>query len=188
MASASLNLRELNILVADSSKNFQTLVARILRNFGAERIIESRSGPDALDIVKRQKIDVLLCDVNLPELDGFDLTKQIRQNDSLDNRTLPIFVLTSHTQANNVFRARDSGANMVVAKPVSPTILFDRLHWVAKSPRPFIETEGYFGPDRRFKIEGLPDGVGRRQDDLDEPAPDASGPAMSQDQIDSLME
>ena len=186
MASATLNLRDLNFLVADASKNFQTLVTRILKNFGVERVIESHSGPNAFEIIKNKKVDVMLCDVNLPELDGFSLTKKIRGDDSLANRAIPIFVLTSHTQANNVFHARDSGANMVVAKPVSPTILFDRLHWVAKSPRPFVESGGYFGPDRRFKIEGFPDGVGRREKDENKEFGEEGGPAMSQDEIDGL--
>lgn len=186
MVGATLNLRELNFLVADASRNFQTLVSRILKNFGVERILESESGPNALDLVRHKKIDVMLCDVNLPDLDGFALTKQIRGDETIENRTIPIFVLTSHTQANNVFRARDSGANMVVAKPVSPNILFDRLHWVAKSPRPFVETDGYFGPDRRFKIEGFPDGVGRREEDADKQLGEEDGPAMSQDEIDGL--
>ena len=186
MAGATLNLRELNFLVADASKNFQTLVSRILKNFGVERILESESGPTAFDLVKNKKIDVMLCDVNLPELDGFALTQKIRGDETLENRFIPIFVLTSHTQANNVTRARDSGANMVVAKPVSPNVLFDRLHWVAKSPRPFVETDGYFGPDRRFKIEGFPDGIGRREEDTDTNIGNDGGPAMSQDEIDGL--
>ena len=188
MASASLNLRELNFLVADASKNFQTLVSRILKNFGVQLVIEAETGPNAFDIVKNKRIDVMLCDVNLPELDGFDLTKKIRGDDAMDNRAIPIFVLTSHTQANNVFRARDSGANMVVAKPVSPNILFDRLHWVAKSPRPFVESEGYFGPDRRFKIEGFPDGIGRRSEDGDTNVGTEEGPTMSQDEIDNIFQ
>ena len=186
MAAATLNLRELNFLVADASKNFQTLVSRILLNFGAGKVLDAYTGPSALDLVKGKKIDVLLCDVNLPELDGFDLTKTIREDATMKNRAIPIFVLTSHTQANNVHRARDCGANLVVAKPVSPNILFDRLLWVAKSPRPFVETEGYFGPDRRFKIEGFPDGVGRREDDSITDVDSEDGPAMSQDEIDNM--
>ncbi len=186
MAAATLNLRELNFLVADASKNFQTLVSRILLNFGAGKVMDAYTGPKALDLVKGKKVDVLFCDVNLPELDGFDLTKTIRADATLKNRAIPIFVLTSHTQANNVHRARDSGANLVVAKPVSPNILFDRLLWVAKSPRPFVETEGYFGPDRRFKIEGFPDGVGRREEDSASEVSGEDGPAMSQDEIDNM--
>lgn len=185
MPSATLNLKTLKFLVADSSRNFQDLIARILKNFGVDSIVEADTGTLALEYIKSRKIDVLLCDVNLPEVDGFDLTKQIRGDENFENRTLPIFVLTSHTQPNNVFRARDSGANMVVAKPLSPTVLFDRLHWVARSPRPFVEVDGYFGPDRRFKIEGFPDGVGRREDDKDSEI-GKDGPAMSQDEIDNL--
>ncbi len=47
--------------------------------------------------------------------------------------------------------ARDAGANVVVAKPLSPEILLQRIHWVARESRSFIVAPNYAGPDRRFK-------------------------------------
>jgi hypothetical protein len=64
--------------------------------------------------------------------------------------------------------ARDAGANLVIGKPVSPRALFDRIAWVAKAPRPFIETANYAGPDRRFRdVEPL-DGKRKRETDFTE--------------------
>src|SRR5258708_19552398 len=78
---------------------------------------------------------------------------------------MPILVMTSGPREATVKASRDAGANMLVAKPMSPANLYDRLAWVAFNPRQFIDTESYFGPDRRFKIEGYPNGVGRRKGD-----------------------
>jgi hypothetical protein len=75
---------------------------------------------------------------------------------------------------------------MVVAKPMSPASLYDRLAWVAFNPRQFVDSETYFGPDRRFKIEGYPGGVGRRKGDKVAEVAEEVGPALAQDDIDNL--
>ncbi len=75
---------------------------------------------------------------------------------------------------------------MVVAKPMSPTTLYDRLAWVAFDRRQFIDCPTYFGPDRRFKIEGYPTGVGRRSSDKSIEIGEKTEPNLDQDDIDSL--
>jgi two-component system chemotaxis response regulator CheY len=88
---------------------------------------------------------------------------------------------------STIKHARDSGANMVVARPMSPFSIYERLAWVAFNPRKFIDSETYFGPDRRFKIEGLPDGVGHRKGDTDVDVGESTGPTLSQSEIDNLL-
>jgi hypothetical protein len=75
---------------------------------------------------------------------------------------------------------------MVIAKPMSPAALYDRLSWVALSRRQFVDAPSYFGPDRRFKIEGYPGGVGRRKGDNEVEVGQESGPTLAQDDIDNL--
>ena len=82
--------------------------------------------------------------------------------------------------------ARDAGANIVVAKPMSPSGLYDRLGWIVFNPRPFVDCATYFGPDRRFKIEGYPGGVGRRKGDKVIEVAAEEGPSLNQNDIDSL--
>jgi CheY-like chemotaxis protein len=95
-------------------------------------------------------------------------------------------LMTAEASERTVKTARDAGANIVVAKPLSPTNLYDRLSWIAFNPRPFIDTETYFGPDRRFKIEGYPGGVGRRKGDKPMEVAAEAGPALAQNDIDNL--
>ncbi len=82
-------------------------------------------------------------------------------------RFVPVIVLTGYTQLRTIASARDSGANLVVRKPVSPKALFDRMLWIARSARPFIESDNFIGPDRRFRTIDPPDGKFKR--DLDDP-------------------
>ena len=153
MASTDLNLKSLSFLIADANLHFQGLVKGMLQGFGARRIEMATNGKSVLTRSQNEVVDLLVCDCYLPGLDGFDVVRQIRFDEKNPNRFTPIIVLTSHTQMQNVERARDCGANLVLAKPISPKLLYDRLLWVAEDPRPFVVGAEYVGPDRRFKIE-----------------------------------
>ena len=124
--------------------------------------------------------------MRLPPHGGLKLTRTIRRNSDNENRTLPILLMSSDTSETTVKNARDAGANIVVAKPMSPSGLYDRLGWIVFNPRPFVDTATYFGPDRRFKIEGFPDGQGRRKGDLPVEVAASDGSDLSQNEIDSL--
>ncbi len=157
MSTHTINLRDLVLLIADPSSYLSTIVHRMLRGFGANKIMECRTSIELLQTLTDQKIDVLLCDANLPPLGGLTVTQMIRRKVDNENRTIPILLMSSDTRETAVKQARDAGANMVIAKPISPASLYDRLAWVALTPRQFVDAPTYFGPDRRFKIEGYPE-------------------------------
>jgi CheY-like chemotaxis protein len=186
MANRSMNLRDLVILIADPSPYLCMIVHGILRGFGANKVLEARHSFGVIELLIGQKIDILLCDAKIPPHGGLSLTRSIRRNTENENRTMPILIMTSETREAVVKSSRDVGANMVIAKPMSPASLYDRLAWVAFNPRQFIDTENYFGPDRRFKIVGYPGGVGRRKGDKMIEVAEEAGPALAQDDIDSL--
>lgn len=182
-----MNLQGLNFLIADSNAYFCKICLSILRSFGASKLVEARNADDVSKALAEQRIDLLLCDVRLPPIGGINLTRQLRQDDSNPFRTIPILILSDDTRVSTINNARDFGANMVVAKPLSASSLYDRLAWVAFKPRDFVNAPAYFGPDRRFKIEGFPTGSGRRRGDKDYSVAEDVGPSMDQDDIDSLL-
>lgn len=186
MKNPDVNLRDLVILIADPNSYLRRVVHGILRGFGANKVLEVEDCLGLLQTLSGQKIDILLCDVRLPPYDGLKLTRTIRRNTDNQNRTVPILLMSSDPSEALIKNARDAGANMVVAKPLSPSSLYDRLGWIAFNPRPFIDTATYFGPDRRFKIEGYPGGVGRRKGDKIVEVAEESGPALAQNDIDNL--
>lgn len=186
MDNRTINLRDLVILIADPNTYLRRVIHSMLRGFGANKIMEVDNSISLLQVLSGGKIDILLCDKRLKPLNGLDVTRTIRRNNQNQNRTIPIMLLSSDTNEKTVKGARDAGANMVLAKPMSPASLYDRLGWIAFNPRPFVDCATYFGPDRRFKIEGYPNGIGRRKgDNIGEVAAE-SGPALAQDDIDSL--
>ena len=186
MLKSDINIQGLTFLIADSNAFFASICHNILRGFGATKVLETRTASDTVLALQQQKIDLLLCDSGLPSRGGFNLTYSIRWDSSCDYRTIPILILASDTRTKVVSSARDCGANMVIAKPMSPATLYDRLAWVAFTPRKFVDAPKYFGPDRRFKIEGFPGGVWRRKGDQIDTVEESSGPALSQNEIDNL--
>ena len=186
MDKPTINLRDLVILVAEPNAYLRRVMHGMLRGFGANKLLEVDNSISLFQALSGQKIDILLCDARLSPHNGLDVVRTIRRNGQNQNRTLPIMLLSADTNEATVKRARDAGTNMVIAKPMSPSSLYDRLSWIAFNPRPFVDTATYFGPDRRFKIEGYPGGVGRRKGDKVEEVAAEAGPAMAQNDIDSL--
>jgi two-component system, chemotaxis family, chemotaxis protein CheY len=186
MTNPSINLRDLLVLVAEPSSYMSMVIHGMLRGFGTTKIMEVRHSVSVFQALTAQKIDMLLCDARLPSHGGLALTRAIRRNVDNENRTMPILLMTSDAREKTIKQARDAGANMVIAKPMSPASLYDRLAWIAFNPRQFVDTPTYFGPDRRFKIEGYPNGVGRRKGDRAVEVAEEVGPALGQDDIDSL--
>jgi CheY-like chemotaxis protein len=186
MKNPTVNLRDLVILVADPNAYARRITNGILRGFGANKVLEVEQALSLFQVLSGQKIDILLCDTRLPPHGGLMLTRTIRRNANNENRTIPILLMSSDTGESTIKNARDAGANIVVAKPMSPKSLYDRLAWIAFNPRPFIDTATYFGPDRRFKIEGYPGGVGRRKGDKQVEVAEEVGPGLAQDDIDNL--
>jgi two-component system, chemotaxis family, chemotaxis protein CheY len=186
MPDDDLNFSNISFLVAESDINFRQLVSGILRGFGAGTISEAETASEAMSALSAGTIDFVLTDSLMPGINGFDMVRTIRANPENPARFIPFIVMMSHTPMEYVVKARDCGANIVIAKPFSPAILYHRLAWVARDERQFIIAPTYIGPDRRFKIEGYPDGVGRRAEDQQTDVGDESGPAMSQEEIDAL--
>ncbi len=197
MAVQKINLHHLVFLVADPNPFIAKLIDGMLRGFGASKILEVANFESAMLTLAEEKIDLLLCDAMLPTSankkpsrnggdGGIALTRALRGSPDNPNRTIPILLITRDTRESTIKRARDSGANMVVAKPMSPKSLYERLTWIAFNPRKFINTPTYFGPDRRFKIEGYPNGVGRRKEDGPIEVAETIGAALTQNDIDSL--
>lgn len=182
-----LNFSQIECLVIDADQYSTSILGQILRGFGLNKHQVIESGDEAKKRLPNGHFDLLICDALLPDMHAGDLIKWIRRQPGLNIKYIPIVVLTGYTQFSNVVVLRDAGANIVVRKPVSPNVLFDHIAWSARTDRPFIETDTYMGPDRRFKNTGPPDGVGRRKTDLTTELGAAVEPNMSQDAIDSLL-
>lgn len=160
MATHLLKLDGIKFLLADAHEGSQKLVSGILRSFGATAIHIATSIAEADALARRARVDMMIVDQMLDDAANF--VQRIRRSEDHPCRHVPIIITCGHSRFRDIVAARDSGANMVLAKPVSPRALFDRLWWLANKPKPFVTSDGYCGPCRRFKVDDVPEGIDRR--------------------------
>ena len=88
-------------------------------------LIEAESGEDALAAVMKQRPDLILMDIQLPVMDGYEATRQIRANP--DMKAVPIIAVTSYALAGDEAKALAAGCNAYVSKPFSPRALLAKV-------------------------------------------------------------
>ena len=181
-------MRNLSVLVVENNPQEQDIVARILEGFKIRAISKRSTAANAMAQIQHDPADLLIVGAMLPEMDGYEFVHWLRRAKTVSSRMAPVILLTGHTRIADVNRARNCGASWVIAKPVTPNVLFLRIAWLAKDERPFVETETYTGPERRFKKIGPPPELsGRRCDDLSLQVGEATSENMSQADIDALL-
>lgn len=184
---ARFNLKNAVIMLVETPGVNMDILSQILSGFGAKTMHRCDSAADARATVLRSEVDLMVVSPFLADECGFEFVQWVRREAPDPNKFAPIIMVSPHTEHSKVARARDCGAHFLVAKPLTPAVILERILWVARAQRPFVACEAYVGPERRFKFEGPPASGGRRRDDLTEDLGAASEPNMSQDQIDALM-
>jgi CheY-like chemotaxis protein len=165
MAEARLNLQNVTGLLVDRDPHGRNLIARMLRGFGLRNLLVASTGEEGKKLLQAHCPDICFVEAALADMPTSEFVGWVRRQTSKALRFMPVIVLSGYTQASVIADVRDGGANMVVRKPVSPQALFDRINWVARVSRPYLESSTYVGPDRRFRALAPPDGTGRRSTD-----------------------
>jgi CheY-like chemotaxis protein len=115
-------LRNVKVLVVDDNADGRDVIARILREAGAEVLLAS-SATAALDLFARDRPDVLLSDIGMPDIDGYELIRRIRTQGSGQTHALPAAALTALARPEDRTRALLAGYQTHIAKPVDATEL-----------------------------------------------------------------
>jgi len=110
------------ILVVDDDLELLRLIAFALRQAGY-MVLEAQDGPQALAVFERERPDLVVLDVNLPRLNGFEVLKKIRSI----SEGLPVMMLTVRTGEEDQVRGLDLGADDYLGKPFSPRTLLARV-------------------------------------------------------------
>lgn len=184
---AKLNLAKASVLIVESSQQSLELMVQLFNGFGTGAIHPAESIEAADRLLKFKKIDLLLIDPTLGGGLGFELIQTVRRGGGM-NADAPIFLIMGHVRKSDVAHCRDSGANYVITKPISAARIAERILWVQRDSRSFIDCPTYCGPDRRFKFEGPPRGMdGRRSTDLKSALGDPGEPNLSADEVATML-
>jgi two-component system, cell cycle response regulator DivK len=111
------------LLVEDTEDNRQ-LVRDLVASAGYE-LIEAPDGPSGVSMAAQCRPDLILMDIQLPLMDGYEATRRIKENPEL--RATPIIAVTSYALSGDEARARDAGCDGYVAKPFSPRLLLAKI-------------------------------------------------------------
>ena len=102
------------ILVVDDSPTIRKFISIALKIKGYE-IISASDGMEALELLPNDKIDLVITDLNMPNIDGFNLIERIRSNENFLNT--PIIVMSNLSDSEDIERAMQLGANSYIIKP-----------------------------------------------------------------------
>ena len=112
-----VSLRGIRILVVEDDADGAESVRRILESYGAT-VLVTTSAQEALASLRTARPDILISDIGLPEIDGYQLLERIRQHDSKDGGAIPAIALTAFAGTDDRRRALRAGYQAHLAKPV----------------------------------------------------------------------
>ena len=119
------NLSDAKILIVEDEQHINRLIELVLISDGYYKIKKAFDGKEALDIIVNDKPDLILLDVMLPELDGFSLCKQIKNDNTL--KSIQIIMLTAKKMEEDIIMGFENGAVDYISKPFSSKILLARI-------------------------------------------------------------
>ena len=112
------------ILVVEDQEDNRRILHDLLTSAGYEIII-AEDGQEALDVARRERPNLILMDIQLPLLDGYEATRRIKADPTL--RAIPIIVITSYALSGDEAKAKAAGCDAYVAKPYSPRALLAKV-------------------------------------------------------------
>ncbi len=148
-------LNGLRILLADDNEYNRVVATDTLKSKADVQIVEATNGREAIELLKQQDFDVVLMDVQMPELDGYQATEQIRNpKTQIRNHTVPIIALTASVIRSDLDKCKAVGMNDYVPKPFKASQLIHAIASVtgrSKSAQPPNPPKGELlpGAERR---------------------------------------
>ena len=112
------------ILVVEDQEDNRRIMRDLLTSAGYE-VIEAVTGEEGVSAAETHRPDLILMDIQLPGLDGYEATRQIKANPDLEH--IPIIVVTSYALSGDDVKAFEAGCNAYVSKPFSPRELLAKI-------------------------------------------------------------
>jgi CheY-like chemotaxis protein len=130
-----ISLRRLHILLAEDNIVNQRLVVRLLQKLG-HTILVANTGREALAALEQHPVDLVLMDVQMPEMDGLEATAVIREKERQSGGHLPIIALTAHAMKGDEERCLAVGMDSYVSKPINGQALSEAISRVLNDATP----------------------------------------------------
>lgn len=112
------DVHEIRVLLVDDSRLARNHIRRVLNNLGLNKIIEAADGSEAIELLANNMFDLVVTDFNMPEIDGRELTKYIREKSQQSH--IPILMVTSESNDTHLANIEQDGVNALCDKPFEP--------------------------------------------------------------------
>lgn len=111
-------------IVIDDSKSIRSILTKILIEIGFS-VEEAGNGLEALDVIKKEKVDLALVDWNMPDMNGYEFIQEVRKDNTF--KDMRMMMVTTETEMNKVVEALEAGANEYVMKPFTKEMIIEKL-------------------------------------------------------------
>jgi two-component system chemotaxis response regulator CheY len=118
-------LADLKFLIVDDFSTMRRIVRGLLKEMGCENAAEAEDGAVALNMLRSGRHDFVVSDINMPNLNGFDLLKAMKADEAL--RHIPVLLVTAEARKEDIVLAAQTGAGGYIVKPFTRTALEDKI-------------------------------------------------------------
>jgi two-component system chemotaxis response regulator CheY len=116
---------DMKFLVVDDFSTMRRIVRGLLKEMGCNNADEAEDGAVALQMLKSARYDFVVSDINMPNMNGFDLLKAVKADDQLKH--LPVLMVTAEARKEDIVLAAQSGAAGYIVKPFTKATLEEKL-------------------------------------------------------------
>lgn len=106
------------ILLAEDSPSMRSFLVTAIESLEGYEAVAAISGFDALRLLPREPVDLIITDINMPDINGLELISYVRNNPNY--RTIPLFIISTESSENDRLRGMELGANEYLVKPFNP--------------------------------------------------------------------
>jgi two-component system chemotaxis response regulator CheY len=119
------NPSDLKFLIVDDFSTMRRIIRGLLKEMGCHHSDEAEDGVIALNMLRAQKFDFIVSDINMPNMNGFELLKAIKADDALKH--LPVLMVTAEARKEDIVLAAQSGAAGYIVKPFTKATLEEKV-------------------------------------------------------------
>ena len=120
----------MKVLVVDDFATMRRIVKNILNQIGFKNIIEADDGSTALAVLKKDKVDLIMSDWNMPKVTGLELLKAVRSDESMQD--IPFLMVTAEGQKDSVIQTVQAGVSDYIIKPFTADTVKEKLEKMFK--------------------------------------------------------
>jgi len=124
------NPADLKYLIVDDFSTMRRIVRGLLKEMGCEKAEEAEDGAVALAALKAQKFDFVVCDINMPNMNGFEFLKAVRADESLKH--IPVLMVTAEARKEDIVLAAQTGASGYIVKPFTKATLEEKVQKIVQ--------------------------------------------------------